>query len=45
MALFDSEVEGSSPLTHAWLSHEGDPDDLLFFPAASKGIDANTTFE
>ncbi|KAF4531995.1 hypothetical protein B566_EDAN006540 [Ephemera danica] len=45
MALFDSEVEGSSPHTHAWLSHEGNPDRLQFFPAGSRGVDANSTFE
>jgi len=45
MSLFDAEIDGLSPLVHGWLSHEGNPDELKFFPAGSKGIDANTTFE
>jgi hypothetical protein len=44
MSLFDAEIDGSSPLVHGWLSHEGNPDELHFFPSGSRGIDANSTF-
>ncbi|XP_065338347.1 CD109 antigen [Cloeon dipterum] len=45
MSLFDLEMEGTSPLLHAWVSHEGNPDELHHFPSSSRGIDANATFE
>jgi CD109 antigen len=44
MSLFDAEIDGSTPLVHGWLSHEGNPDQLHFFPSGSRGIDANSTF-
>lgn len=44
MATFDAETSNGT-LEHIWFSHEGNPDELLYFPASSYGIDANRTFE
>lgn len=36
---------GNSSLLHTWLSHSGDPDDVIHLPSSSYGIDANETFD
>lgn len=43
MASFDEQNNGTHSFT--WLSHEGNPDELIHFPSSSYGIDANRTFE
>lgn len=43
MASFDENTNGT--YTHGWLSHEGLPDDTVYFPSSTFGIDANRTFE
>lgn len=43
MSAFDEQTNGT--LKHTWYSHEGNPDDLIYYPSSSFGIDANRTFE
>ena len=43
MASFDEETNGTYSQT--WYSHEGDPEDFVYFPSSTYGIDANRTFE
>ncbi|XP_034475080.1 CD109 antigen [Drosophila innubila] len=43
MSNFDEQTNGT--YKHIWYSHEGNPDQLVYFPASSFGIDANRTFE
>lgn len=43
MVTFDEDSNGT--LTHVWTSREGMPEDLVYFPSQSFGIDANRTFE
>lgn len=43
MASFDEETNGTYSAT--WYSHEGDPEDFVYFPSSTYGIDANRTFE
>lgn len=43
MASFDEDSNGT--FSYTWLSHEGNPDELLHFPSSTFGIDANRTFE
>lgn len=43
MATFDEQTNGT--LTQTWSSHEGDPDELVYFPSSTFGIDPNRTFE
>ena len=43
MASFDENTNGTHQ--HTWSSHEGNPDDLVYFPSSTYGIDANRTFE
>lgn len=43
MDQYDSS--GNKSLLHTWLSHAGDPDDVVHVASSSYGIDANQTFE
>ncbi|XP_052865238.1 CD109 antigen [Anopheles cruzii] len=43
MLSFDEHTNGTFKKT--WMSHEGDPDELVYYPASTFGIDANRTFE
>lgn len=43
MSKFDEETNGT--FAHRWYSHEGNPDELLYYPSSTFGIDANRTFE
>ncbi|GLH02408.1 CD109 antigen [Gryllus bimaculatus] len=43
MSKFDEQTNGT--FVHVWSSHEGDPDELVYFPSSTYGIDANRTFE
>lgn len=43
MSTFDEQTNGT--LKQTWYSHEGNPDELVYYPSASFGIDANRTFE
>ncbi|XP_071875421.1 macroglobulin complement-related [Bombus fervidus] len=43
MAHFDEETNGTH--AHTWLYHEGDPDEVVYFPSSTFGIDVNRTFE
>ncbi|KAJ8949269.1 hypothetical protein NQ318_022783 [Aromia moschata] len=43
MSNFDEQSNGT--LKHTWFSHEGNPDELVYFPSSTYGIDANRTFE
>lgn len=43
MAHFDEDTNGTYSKT--WYSHEGDPEDFVYFPSSTYGIDANRTFE
>lgn len=43
MASFDEHYNDTHSYT--WISHEGNPDEFLHFPASTYGIDANRTFE
>lgn len=43
MSTFDEQTNGTHKQT--WYSHEGNPDELVYLPSASFGIDANRTFE
>ncbi|XP_069675686.1 CD109 antigen isoform X2 [Periplaneta americana] len=42
MAAFDEETNGT--FIHKWFSHEGNPDEIVYFPSSTYGIDANRTF-
>ncbi|XP_045471389.1 CD109 antigen [Harmonia axyridis] len=42
MATFDENITLHS---HSWFSHEGSPDEVMYFPSSSYGIDANRTFQ
>lgn len=43
MSKFDEQTNGT--YQHTWFSHEGNPDELVYFPSSTFGIDANRTFE
>lgn len=43
MSSFDEHTNGTH--RHSWVSHAGDPDELVYFPSSTYGIDANRTFE
>lgn len=43
MSTFDEQTNGT--LKHTWYSHEGNPDELVYYPSSTFGIDANRTFE
>jgi len=43
MAHFDEETNGTH--SHAWQYHDGDPDDIVYFPSSTFGVDANRTFD
>lgn len=43
MSTFDEQTNGTHK--HTWYSHEGNPDELVYYPSSSFGIDANRTFE
>ncbi|XP_058120084.1 CD109 antigen [Anopheles ziemanni] len=43
MLSFDEHTNGTFKKT--WVSHNGDPDELVYYPASTFGIDANRTFE
>lgn len=43
MANFSEQTNGTH--SHTWLYHEGDPDEVVYFPSSTFGIDVNRTFE
>ncbi|XP_055588563.1 CD109 antigen-like [Uranotaenia lowii] len=43
MSYFDEQTNGT--FKQRWISHEGDPDELVYYPSSSFGVDANRTFE
>ncbi|XP_018299760.1 LOW QUALITY PROTEIN: CD109 antigen [Mycetomoellerius zeteki] len=43
MAHFDEETNGTH--THTWQYHDGDPDEMIYFPSSTFGIDVNRTFD
>uniref|UniRef100_A0A6B2E7M4 Putative alpha-macroglobulin n=1 Tax=Phlebotomus kandelakii TaxID=1109342 RepID=A0A6B2E7M4_9DIPT len=43
MSSFDEQTNGT--FKHRWYSHEGNPDELVYYPSSTFGIDANRTFE
>ncbi|XP_022908255.2 CD109 antigen [Onthophagus taurus] len=43
MSTFDEQTNGTHKYT--WLSHQGNPDEIINFPSSTFGIDANRTFE
>lgn len=43
MATFDEQTNGTHSFT--WTSHAGNPDELVYFPSSTFGIDVNRTFE
>lgn len=43
MASFDEATNGTHK--HTWHFHQGRPDELVYFPSSTYGIDANRTFE
>lgn len=43
MAHFDEET--NSTHSHSWLSHSGDPNEIVYFPSSTYGVDVNRTFE
>ncbi|KAL7301156.1 hypothetical protein TKK_0006128 [Trichogramma kaykai] len=43
MSSFGEETNGTH--SHTWLFHEGDPDNVVYFPSSTYGIDVNRTFE
>ncbi|XP_033326238.2 macroglobulin complement-related [Megalopta genalis] len=43
MAHFDEETNGTHG--HVWLYHDGDPDEVVYYPSSTFGIDVNRTFE
>ncbi|XP_023724230.1 CD109 antigen [Cryptotermes secundus] len=43
MGTYDEPTNGT--FIHKWFSHEGNPDEIVYFPSSTYGIDANRTFE
>jgi CD109 antigen len=43
MSAFDEATNGT--FKHTWYSHEGNPDELVYYPSSTFGIDVNRTFE
>ncbi|XP_012233435.2 CD109 antigen [Linepithema humile] len=43
MAHFDEETNGTH--SHTWQYHNGDPDEIVYFPSSTFGIDVNRTFD
>lgn len=43
MSAFDEQTNGT--FAHRWYSHQGNPDELVYHPSSTYGIDANRTFE
>lgn len=43
MAHFDEETNGTH--SHTWQYHDGDPDEVVYYPSSTFGVDANRTFE
>lgn len=43
MGTFDEQTNGT--FKHTWVSHQGNPDELVYFPSSTFAIDANRTFE
>ena len=43
MSYFGEETNGTHSYT--WLYHAGDPDEIVYFPSSTYGIDVNRTFE
>lgn len=43
MSKFDEQTNGTH--AHRYISHAGDPDEIVYFPSSTYGIDANRTFE
>lgn len=43
MSTFDEQTNGTHK--HTWYSHAGNPDELVYYPSSTFGIDANRTFE
>lgn len=43
MAYYGEETNGTH--SHSWLYHDGDPDEIVYFPSSTFGIDVNRTFE
>ncbi|CAD6233371.1 GSCOCT00007160001.2-RA-CDS [Cotesia congregata] len=43
MSYFGEDTNGTH--THSWVFHSGDPDEAVFFPSSSFGIDVNRTFD
>ncbi|XP_032681825.1 CD109 antigen [Odontomachus brunneus] len=43
MAHFDEETNGTH--SHSWQYHDGDPDEVVYYPSSTFGIDVNRTFE
>ncbi|XP_076278981.1 macroglobulin complement-related [Lasioglossum baleicum] len=43
MAHFDEDTNGTH--SHVWLYHDGDPDEVVYYPSSTFGIDANRTFD
>ncbi|KAG5340833.1 CD109 protein, partial [Acromyrmex charruanus] len=43
MAHFDEQTNGT--YTHTWQYHDGDPDEMIYFPSSTFGIDVNRTFD
>ncbi|XP_031826835.1 macroglobulin complement-related [Nomia melanderi] len=43
MAHFDEATNGTHD--HIWLYHDGDPDEVVYYPSSTFGIDANRTFD
>lgn len=43
MSTFDEQTNGT--ISHTWYFHEGIPDELVYYPTSTFGIDANRTFE
>lgn len=43
MAHFDEETNGTH--LHTWQYHDGDPDEVVYYPSSTFGIDVNRTFE
>lgn len=43
MAHFDEQSNGTH--SHTWQFHNGDPDESVYFPSSTFGVDVNRTFE
>lgn len=43
MVTFDEDSNGT--LIHKWISRDGLPDEVVYLPTHTYGIDANRTFE